>query len=148
MEPGGSLLHPYSKPDRCSPCPSFHVSKIHFNIILLSTPGSCKWYPSLRFPDQTPVCASPPYMLRTLPISLVIGSPDLVTHRKNLKAVLTEWVKKMVRIFTELYICKAKNKGTIWGIRDFGRYMQIYSAQVLVYSTNKTDLNGKKFPGM
>jgi hypothetical protein len=41
MEPEGSLLHsqkpatcPYPEPDQSSPCPPYHVLKIHFNIIL------------------------------------------------------------------------------------------------------------------
>jgi hypothetical protein len=41
---------PYPEPDRFNPCPSSHVSKIQFNIILPSTPGSFKWSPSLRLP--------------------------------------------------------------------------------------------------
>ena len=43
---------------------TFHILKIHLNIILLSKPGSPKWPLSLRFPHQNPVYASPlPYTL-------------------------------------------------------------------------------------
>ena len=65
MEPEGSLPHsqqsatcPYPKPDGFRPCSPSHFSKIHFNIILLSVPGSSKW-PSVRFPHQNPVRVSP-----------------------------------------------------------------------------------------
>ena len=67
MEPEGSLPHSqqpanclYPEPERSSPCPPSHLSKIHFNIIL-STPGSSKWYPSLKLPHKNPVYKSLPH---------------------------------------------------------------------------------------
>jgi hypothetical protein len=58
MEPEGSSPYtqepvtcPYPEPDQPSlRPPTPNLSKIQFNIILPSTPGSSKWSPSLRFP--------------------------------------------------------------------------------------------------
>jgi hypothetical protein len=44
-----------------------HHLKIHFNIILSSTPGSPHWSLSLRFPHQNPVHASPLPCTRYMP---------------------------------------------------------------------------------
>ena len=59
MEPEGSSPHsqepatcPYPEPGWSSACPPPNLSRVHFNIILPSTPGSFKWAPSLRFPHK------------------------------------------------------------------------------------------------
>ena len=39
--------------------PQSHFSKLHFNIILPSTPRSPKWTPSLTYPHQNAACTSP-----------------------------------------------------------------------------------------
>ena len=46
-----------------------HFLKIHFSIILPSTPRPSKWPLFLGFPNQNFVCTPPlPYMLHALPI--------------------------------------------------------------------------------
>ena len=47
--------------------PTSHFLKIHLNIILPSTPGSPKWFPSFMFPHQNPVYASPLPHTRYMP---------------------------------------------------------------------------------
>jgi len=76
VEPKVSLPHSKQSATRPSPRVSIqskisHTSfKIHFNIILTSTPGSSKWLLSFRFPHQT-LCAFrfSPYVPHAPPIS-------------------------------------------------------------------------------
>ena len=72
MERESSSLHsqetatcPYPEPDQSSPCPQFYCLKIHFNIILPSTPGSL----FLRFPHQNTIkLSSTPFVFHAPPI--------------------------------------------------------------------------------
>jgi len=45
----------------------YHVLRIHFNIILPSTPGFSKWPLYLRFPHQNLVCTIPLRFTRYIP---------------------------------------------------------------------------------
>ena len=60
MESAGSLPHsqvsvtcPYPEPAQSRLYPTLYFLKIHLNIILLSSSGTPKWSPSLRFPTKT-----------------------------------------------------------------------------------------------
>jgi len=50
---------PYSEPEQTSPCPLSRFPKIHFKIILPSTPGTSKWFLSFGFLHQNLVYTSP-----------------------------------------------------------------------------------------
>jgi hypothetical protein len=58
--------------------PPSHLLKIHFDIILPSTPGSPKWWLSLKSPYQNPVCTSPLPNTCHIPAHLILL--DLITR--------------------------------------------------------------------
>ena len=60
--------------------PTSHFLKIHFNIILPSTPGSSKWYLSPSFPNQNPVCTSPHTCYLPTPSHILESEPYLIPY--------------------------------------------------------------------
>ena len=74
MEPEGSLTPKYPPPvpilSQLDPVhtPTSYFLKIDLNVIRPSTPWSPKWSPSLRFPHQNSVYASPLPHTRYMPI--------------------------------------------------------------------------------
>ena len=91
MGPEGSIPNvqvpdncPYPEPDQSSSAPS-HILKIHFNIILPSTPWSRKWSLSFMFPHQNPLCTSPlPIACVQYPFTLASSFPPLCSTTQNL----------------------------------------------------------------
>ena len=87
MEPEGTLPHSQVT-DACpilsqlDPAhkPTSDFLKIHFIIILLSTPGTHTWSLSLRFPHQNPVYASPLPIHATCPAHLIFL--DFITRTR------------------------------------------------------------------
>ena len=93
MEPGVSIHYsqepatcPYSQLAQYIPCLPFHVFKIRFDIMLLSTPRSQKLYLSFRFPHRNTVAPALSPVRATCPANLILL--DLFTRMIFVKECL------------------------------------------------------------
>ena len=72
--------------------PTSHFLKIHFNIILSSTPGSLQWPLSLRFPHQNPIQPLPSPIRVTCPAHLILL--DFITRTilgEEYRSLSSQW---------------------------------------------------------
>ena len=68
--------------------PTTHFLKIHLKINLPSTPGSCKWSLSFRFPNQNSVYTNPTYVLHAQPIDIICIYQFMSTTNIHLSPIL------------------------------------------------------------
>jgi hypothetical protein len=117
-----------TNPDHAPP-PS-HFLKIHLNIIFLSTPGSSKWYLSLRLPHQNPVRTSP--LLHTCYMSYMA---ERIRIKRSLNATIIFSLATLLPIWSLL--------STIKGAAAFKPWLHSHKLQVITGS-RKNLLSFKK----
>jgi len=81
---------------------SMQVLKIHFSIILQTTSGSSRWFLSLRFSHQNPVCTSPlPHTcyVPRLSHSSCCDCPNNIWTAFNIRAIKCHLAQKITFLF-------------------------------------------------
>ena len=80
--------------------PPSYVWKIHFNIILISTPMFFRWLLISGFPNQTPVSTSPVSHTCHIPRpshSSWFGHPNNIWPKESIMFALTNWKCRLYR---------------------------------------------------
>ena len=119
-------------PDHTSPS---YFLKIHFNVILPSTPRSSKWSLSLMTPHQNPVCIS------SVSHTCHMSHPSLVDYF-NLFA--TDFFQILAHPVFKMWVIQKPNKVALWNKRHFEvKKWRLYS-MFKMFSTDICWINIKR----
>ena len=112
-----------------------YILKINFNIIFPSTPGSCKWSPSIRSSNQNPVCTSllrrATYLVDLFPLTYLemwilknLCSREVIFEPEDYFSVYNHVCQKLIFIYViycSLLRYKLEGRGfdSLWCHRNF-----------------------------
>lgn len=102
MKPEISLPHSKKPARQTNPvrAPPFNFLTVHFNIILLLTSRSSKWFHTLRFPHQNTV--APLLSIRAKPLSFLRWSAENMSHSN--KPLVFRPTQPCVSIHEQLHV--------------------------------------------
>ena len=100
--------------------------KTHFNILLLSAPGTSKWSLSVGLPRQNSACAFPPYVLLAPPIPLFLTFVAGIICEEYRKQHTNGHV-----VYGKLFLCEQLQT---WGRCETFRPHHVFSVDIISFN--------------